>query len=100
MPGDDKLNLLRTPVEKQQIRHSVTVEIAGAAPVGSAHKTKKSIYARLTQLGECFSYKEEVVGSSPAASTVEIRVHSCETAAALRKTFVTLVDVVSPRPAN
>lgn len=35
----------------------------------SVSDTNQFFYARLTQLEECFPYKEEVVGSSPSLST-------------------------------
>lgn len=43
-------------------RHPVTVKIAGSSPV-------VVVFAELTQLGECFPYKEEVEGSSPLFRT-------------------------------
>ena len=69
--------------EKQQTRHSVTVKIAGAAPVRTAisiffadffnafarkslNVSKSSLYAVILQLGEEPASSRLVVGSSPA----------------------------------
>ena len=53
-----------TDEEKQQTRHSVTVEIAGAAPV-------VGVFRDVAQLGEHRSYKAEVVGSYPTVPTLD-----------------------------
>lgn len=45
-------------------------------------------YTRLTQLGECFSYKEEVIGSNPISSIGGDPPPHRARAAVLRKTFI------------
>ena len=73
-------------VPQLKVQREETLRVVRDTNWGSCLDNGSPSQARLTQLGECFPYKEEVIGSSPISSISGDPPPYRDSAAALRKT--------------